>query len=338
MTVRGPLETLRLLRKLYRMERSSPGRSFAPDLWIAGFFSQRRELYPFKSFDRRWFLTDWEIESRLGLVNDAKTIPLLDNKLLFNLILAHGPLAGALPRLVGMVANGSFRSLGPYATLAQALQDQASLISKPVDGAGGTGVTIVREEGDLPREGTFLVEERIRQHEYAERIFPDSLNTIRVVTMTDRDGREAIIAGAAHRFGCARSAPVDNFKRGGLSALVDLETGRLSAGRTNPGLHASSLHARHPETGEAVAGVTVPHWNEAKAMSLKLARLFPGLYHVGWDICITAQGPRLIEGNSRLANPNLIQAHAPILLDPKIRDFLRRHGVLSARRARRLES
>jgi hypothetical protein len=79
-------------------------------------------------------------------------------------------------------------------------------------------------------------------------------------------------------------------------------------------------------------------WEDAKTLALRLAALFPGLQHIGWDICITEKGPQVIEGNSRLPNPNLIQAHSPILLDPKVRAFLRRHGVLSERRAMQLAS
>jgi hypothetical protein len=331
-------KTLRLMRKLYGMERSFNRRSFAPDLWMAGFFSQRRELYPFDRFDKRWFLTDWEIEAKLGTVNDEAMIPFLENKLLFHLILARGPLAAASPHLVGLIMNGSFRSLSRHTTLGEALQDMNVLVCKPIDGSGGAGVSLVRHADERPRHGTYLLEERICQHSYADRIFPGSLNTIRVVTMQDPNGSGAFIAGAVHRFGCASSAPVDNFKQGGIAALVHLDTGCLAVGRSNPGMHAVHVHEQHPETGEPITGVALPHWREVKALTLELAGLFSGLHHVGWDICITAQGPRVIEGNSRLANPNLIQAHTPLLKDPRVREFLLKHGVLSSGRAARLEA
>lgn len=325
------------LRKLYKMETAFARRSFAPRLWAHGFFSQRAALYPFDAYDMRWFLSDWEIERRLGRVNDEAAIPMLENKLLFHLILGRGRLSGAAPALVGTVADGRFRPLGPFATVGDALASLGRLVSKPVNGWGGAGVSVVDRESQLEERGHFLLEGFVRQHEYAERVFPGSLNTIRVVTMTAREGG-AFVAAAAHRFGSRASAPVDNFKRGGVSALVDLETGTLSAGRSNPGLHAVHAHGTHPDTGAPIAGVQVPMWREAMALALELADAFPGLHHVGWDICVTRQGPRVIEGNSRLANPNLVQAHRPLLLDARVRDFLRRHGVLSERRARRLET
>lgn len=324
----------RHLARLGRMEAAFPRRSFNPALWRDGFFSQRAELYPFDRFERRWFLTDWEIETRLGRVNDERVIPLLDDKLLFHLLVASEP-AVAAPDPVGLVANGRFHSFGRHASLGAAFEAHERIVCKPSHGAGGAGVSILRPGDAPPGRGLFLMESFVAQHAYAAAIFPGSLNTIRVVTLADDEG--AFVAGAAHRFGCAASAPVDNFKRGGVSALVDLGTGRLSAGRSNPGRHATHVHPVHPDTGAAIEGVAVPMWPEVLDLALALAGLVPGLRHVGWDLCVTAQGPRVVEGNARLANPNLIQAHRPMLLEPRVRAFMRRHNVLSEARAAALE-
>jgi hypothetical protein len=316
------------------MEAAFPRRGFNPSLWRDGFFSQRAELYPFDRFERRWFLTDWEIETRLGRVNDERVVPLLDDKLLFHLLIGREP-AIAGPEPIGFVANGRFHALGPHASVSDALAAHERAVCKPSRGAGGAGVSVLKPSDAPPERGLFLLEGFVAQHAYAASIFPGSLNTIRVVTLADEEG--AFVAGAAHRFGCAASAPVDNFKRGGVSALVDLDTGRMSAGRSNPGLHAEHVHPAHPDTGAAIEGVVVPMWREVMDLALALARLVPGLHHVGWDLCVAADGPRVIEGNAWLANPNLIQAHRPILLDPRVRRFMRRHGVLSERRAAELD-
>lgn len=324
----------RHLAKLGRMEAALPGRRLSPALWRDGFLSQRAELYPFDRFERRWFLTDWEIETRLGGVNDAQVAPLLDDKLLFHLLVASEP-AAAAPEPVGLVANGRFHPIGRHASLEAAFEAHERIVCKPSHGAGGVEVSVLRPADAPPGRGLFLLEGFVVQHPYAAAIFPDSLNTIRVVTLADEDG--TFVAGAAHRFGCVASAPVDNFKRGGVSALVDLATGELSAGRSNPGHHSGHAHPAHPDTGARIEGVVVPMWGEVMELALRLARMVPGLHHVGWDICVAADGPRVIEGNARLANPNLIQAHRPILLDPRVRRFMRRHGVLSERRAALLE-
>lgn len=329
------LERTSFLRRIVAMELAFRRRGFRPDLWARGFFSQRAWLYDFARFGHRWYLTDWEIERRLGRVNGDAGVRWVEDKLLFHLWLDRLGLSHHAAGLVGVTGQGRFVGMAGHATLADAFDGGEPLVCKPVRGNGGRGVTLVRSPEEVPKDGSVLLERRLVPHPYAERIFPGALNTIRIITMLDADG--PFIAGAAHRFGIAAAAPVDNFKRGGVSALVDPDSGRLSAGRSNPGHHPDHVHPIHPETGAAIEGVRVPYWGEAKRLALELAGLVPGLWHVGWDIAITPDGPRVVEGNSQLANPNLVQAHQPLLQDPRVRAFLWRHKVLSDRRYRRLQ-
>ena len=324
---------LKLARKLYRMERVSGGLAFQPRLWASGFLSQRAVLYPFDRFDRRLFLSDWEIEGGLANVNNDVAIAPLDDKLMFHSFVAGSRLRSNLPELIGCVTDGRLEALGQFPTIAAALAALGPCVAKPVRGWGGSGVRIVHTAADVPERGRFIVEARMAQSAYAATIFPGSLNTLRVVTMTDAAGEPFIVA-AVHRFGCAAGAPVDNFKRSGIAALVELQSGQLSAGRSNPGAHRTSFHIDHPETSARIEGVVVPMWRELKQLALDLAQLFPDLHHVGWDLCTTPNGPRVIEGNAHLPNPNLIQAHEPFLCDARVRDFLLRHRVLSPRRWR----
>jgi short-subunit dehydrogenase involved in D-alanine esterification of teichoic acids len=110
--------------------------------------------------------------------------------------------------------------------------------------------------------------------------------------------------------------------------LVDIETGILSAAKSNPGFYPCDRHPRHCDSGAAIEGVSVPYWEQAMDLCVKVATAIPGMVHVGWDVAITADGPVIVEGNARLANPNLIQAHRPLLTNPRIRRFYEFHGVL----------
>ncbi len=334
--IRAGIERFRFLRRMARMELAFPRRAFRPGLWAKGFFSQRAWLYDFACHGTEPYLSDWEVERRLGRVNDDRAARWLDDKLLFHLLLQQQGRPGVAAPLAGVAVRGEYRDLCGAGSLAEALARLGPLVAKPATGAGGRGVHILRRPEGLATDGEYVLEGFLAQHAYAAAIFPGALNTIRVITLVDEDG--PFIAAAAHRFGVTASAPADNFKRGGLSALVDLETGVLSRGRTNPGLHAADSHPAHPETGAPVEGVAVPQWDAVKRLALDLAALVPGLRHVGWDLCVTPDGPRVVEGNSRLANPNLVQAHRPLLLDARTRAFLWRHGVLGHRRYQRLEA
>ena len=138
----------------------------------------------------------------------------------------------------------------------------------------------------------------VEQAGYLEHIYPDATSTIRVLTLRTDEGIR--IAAAAHRFGSARAGALDNFSKGGLSAAVDRETGALSAAATPTGC-GPVWHDHHPDTGAAIAGVSVPGWQEIRDQLRTIAAETTTFDHVGWDIVVT--GP----GSSGLSRATAIQ-------------------------------
>ena len=268
-------------------------------------------------------------------INPPDVSAQLGHKLFFHLLLRELGLGEKTAPLVGMLNDGRFTSFSRWRSVAEAIEAHGRVVVKPVSGFGGRHVRLLEAGGAAPGPGNFIVEGALRQHAYAATIFPGAVNTIRVFTLRAA-GEEPFIAGAAHRFGVAKTAPVDNFSQGGVASLVDLATGRLSAAKSKPRQHAQSHHIRHPDTGVAFADAVVPQWAEAKALALEVAARVPGLRMAGWDICVTAEGPRLIEGNGHVPNPNLIQLHWPILLDARTRTFFAEQGVISRRQLEEL--
>lgn len=328
----------RSLRKFLRHETGTRNGAVRPFLLAQGFVSQRADLYPFERWHPRWFLTDWDIEIRLQRVNPPIATSILTNKILFHLFNRALPQPLPTAILVGLADKGRFLSLGGGA-LEEAQARWGSVIVKPVSGAGGRGVRRAFTPAEALADGeTSLIETPIGQHAYSATIFPGAVNTIRVLTCRE-DGGAPFIAAAAHRFGTSITAPVDSFKAGGLSALVDLDSGRLSAARSNPNPTKSDpgRHETHPDTAARIEGVAVAHWPAAKELALMAAAAIPGLRLAGWDIAIGQDGPVLVEGNAHIPNPNLVQAHLPLLCDGPTRRFFRAVGVVSERRFRRLE-
>ena len=321
----------RMLAKMGKIEwRSAAGRH-RPGLWASGFVSDRAGLYPLDRFARDLFLSDWEIETRLSRINPRESLPLLGDKLLFHLMLDRMQVPVRRAVLAGLVTRGRFMPVGAFHDWEQAAAEP--LIAKPVSGSGGRGVMRLERGSPPPGSGTYLVERCITPHPYAARIFPGALNTVRVMTARDPGTRQPFILGAAHRFGTARSAPTDNRKAGGIVSAVDLATGTVSAAvGLGPG-NRREEHRVHPETGGSIQGVVVPFWDELTAAALTLANAFPDLVFVGWDLAVGEHGPIVVEGNAALPNPNLLQAHRPLLLDPRARRFFEHHGIIGPRRA-----
>jgi hypothetical protein len=181
-------------------------------------------------------------------------------------------------------------------------------------------------------QGEVIISEFVPQLPYAEAIYPDSTNTIRILTMIDVETQEPIIFAAYHRFGTSRTNRVDNVSAGGALARVDIDTGELGPLIMVPAEDWAPLirQDRHPDTGAHVAGTHVPYWPEVLAEVRRTASLFPWAYFVGWDVAVTEGGACVIEGNNR---PDIFPQHfTPLLLDDRMRAFFEHHGVVRKRR------
>jgi hypothetical protein len=159
-----------------------------------------------------------------------------------------------------------------------------------------------------------------------------------MTAMRDVKTKRFFLLDPIHRFGTSKSAPVDNFSQGGLCSLVDLETGRISAARTQDAKAPNFRNlVNHPETGSPIEGVVVPRWEEAKQLVLQVSEMFPDLHVIGWDVAITEAGVRLIEGNVGTPGFTMIQMYKPAMFDPRVRAFMAHHGVISKKRSQRME-
>lgn len=319
-----------------------------PGLWRHGFLGESWVLYDLARNDRRLYLPDYARFTRTRLINGGYAA-VLDNKLIFDRFL--GGRRGVLPRTHGILRNG--RLLDPLGIVADRpaagailgeLGRGKALVLKPLTGGGGHGIAVLnREPGRITLNGSEISEAELRsylstlgnrlvcefvtQHEEIARLYPQTTNTVRLLTMQDEDC-EAFVAAAVLRIGTQASWPTDNWTRGGLSAGIDVESGKLGQAVAYPADSDSlAWHARHPDSGAEIAGMTIPHWQRIHEGVLEVFRALPVLKYVGWDVVVTEDGFCILEGNN-YSDVNLLQVHRPLLADPRARDFYRRQGVL----------
>jgi hypothetical protein len=185
------------------------------------------------------------------------------------------------------------------AELAEFAARHPRIIAKPAHGEGGAGISIYRtaEIEDFAKWRAFLVthdqtlvEQVLEQHEELARLYPDSVNTVRLITYLDPNDTLHIIASVL-RIG--NGDVVDNFASGGMFTILN------DAGVAQyPGVDKQShVYETHPATGVQIAGFAVPGFDEVTAMIEKAARRLPTVPYVGWDIAVTPDGPALIEAN-----------------------------------------
>ncbi len=104
------------------------------------------------------------------------------------------------------------------------------------------------------------------------------------------DKGEPFIAFAVHKFGTRDSYPVDNWRWGGITALVDLETGEIGTPISYSGSGVYGRYECHPDSGAPIMGVRIPKWKERMDEILCLAKSLPFLRYVGWDVAIGDDG------------------------------------------------
>ena len=152
-------------------------------------------------------------------------------------------------------------------------------------------VKYVREKGFA------TIEDVIENHPDVAKLYPFSVNTIRIITMLDAKGEPHCLY-AVFKMG-KDGRVVDNY---GLHGPVNMETGEFlfpaHSGDTTAGIH----YTEHPYSHIKLVGYKVPYVKEAVELAKKAATVVPQMRYVGWDVAITPTGPVIIEGNNYCAH------------------------------------
>ncbi len=180
------------------------------------------------------------------------------------------------------------------------LADKRYFLAKPDDGECGHGIEKLDKESFQSTESLFnylkeknfgVCEEIIKQHEDLARLHPDSLNCIRICTLL-KDGKVNFLYGLL-KMG-SDGGFVDNLDRGGIACHIDVEKGVIIS---NGHDGKFDTHEAHPVTGVKFMGYKIPCYDELKEMVSKAAMVVPQITYIGWDVCVTPDGPAIVEGN-----------------------------------------
>jgi len=181
------------------------------------------------------------------------------------------------------------------------LKKHEIIFAKPNAGQCGKGIEKIKVKDWQGKEGELynylienkleLLEEPIQQHNEMNGLNSSSVNTVRIVTVMNKSN-EVTLLTAFSRIGNGNH--VDNFNSGGMTAKIDIATGKIIEDAVNK---KGEIFEKHPLTGNKIKGFQIPRWNEAKDMVTRAAKLSPHVRYIGWDVAITTNGPTLVEGN-----------------------------------------
>lgn len=187
----------------------------------------------------------------------------------------------------------------------------ADLFAKIVDGECGAGIFHLKVSGgklifpdnasrtrffDVLRSHRYLIQQAVSQHPAISALHPQSINTIRLITIRNRHTGKVEVFPSFLRVGTGESY-VDNTSQGGLAVGIDMQTGRLHPWAFYNQIRLGTKVDTHPDSGIRFSDVTIPWFEECKAEAIRLHEMLPGLQSIGWDIAIGEEGPLFIEGN-----------------------------------------
>ena len=276
------------------------------------------EFYNMKAKERKTYLTRIKNKKLVTMLNDEKYARIFDEKNLFDKKFAE-----FMGREVIDLADIGYEEFEKF------VNGKDEFFAKPYIGESGKGIEKIKvtDFADTKELWNYVmredknfgvIEEVVIQHPDAARIYPNSLNCLRVVTLV-HEGKPNILY-AVFKMG-NNGGFVDNLENGGLACHFDLDKGEIIGQG-----HTSALinYDAHPATGIKFVGYKLPYMDEVKEMVKKAAMKLPEFRYVGWDVCLTPNGPAIIEGNDYPAYdfPQLPDPDKPrIGLLPKIESF-----------------
>lgn len=174
------------------------------------------------------------------------------------------------------------------------------------------------------KRNEWYLSETIKQHQYADILYDATVNTIRIITIRDPHTQKFKILFAVQRIGTSLTVPVDNASKGGLVCKIDLESGRLSEGRT---LRSHNIYYTHPDSGVQFTDIIIPQWKEMKTEILSLAEKFPYLYFIAWDVVKMEDNTNCIVEANTSSGVNIIQLWGG-QRNGELGEFYRFHNII----------
>lgn len=306
-----------------------------------GFLSEKYTLYRLDKYPWDLFLSDYDT-SISRYINEPYN-EIISNKYIFSKLVNS---CIKVPCLYGVVLKGTIYFEGHHCW--EDLKDnKSSLVLKPVSGGGGKGVYILKPTDNVEnfllnfdriisfveltkmvgKLDNYILTEYINPGKFSSSLNPKTINTLRVLTLIDPYNGKPFIARAVHRIGVNKSFPMDNFTKGGLSSIIDIDSGRLGKATAHPKDTNFDYYEAHPDNGLVFYNKLIPNWDDVKKKILHLASSLSVLKAVGWDLILTDEDVFAIEGNHH-ADPDVLQCHGPLLDDKKIKRFYKYYGII----------
>jgi Sugar-transfer associated ATP-grasp len=304
----GP-EMVKEIWTLYR----GPGRLPPSDYFLYQLYDDKKYSMP----EKRRFISDsvhWKVAHT---ITDATWEALVEDKWICYDLLRHNGFP--IPRTVAVI-DQSIRSFGlerkissppmlkdfliglnSYPLFAKRNYGLGSYGAFVIDGVDGDHVLLGQSEPmsfdqlfeKVIGSRTFLLQAFV-ENDPAIRAFSKYVATIRAVNLVKSN--EVSTPFTVLKIPSSTSIADNYWRPGNLLADVHPDTGVIRRVVRGKGLDLEELN-NHPETGQPLVGLALPHWSELRKINDACARFFAPIRYSSLDIALTAAGPLIVEVN-----------------------------------------
>lgn len=245
------------------------------------------EMYNLNNEQRKTILTRGKNNAFVKLLNDKNSVYKFDNKVEFNKIFDK-----YLKRDWLDFNNSSKEDFNSF------IKKHPSFMLKPADGTCGHGIEKIdakKYKKDelykyIQTKGNVVLEELIIQNKAIDKMYAGSVNTFRIVSVLKNDNVNVVVA----YFRVGNGSFVDNFNSGGMVVPINVKTGIIEYNAIDK---AHNIYEYHPITKTKFIGFKIPEWNKIIKLVKEASKLVPEVKLVAWDICLSENGPVIVEGN-----------------------------------------
>ena len=228
--------------------------------------------------------------------------------------------------------------------LLNLLKEKSILALKPSRGQGGYGFVVLEyTEGKIFVNGRnmdnngfnefkknldgYIVTEYVKQHKALDAIWHDSVCTLRVVALKNRNkylGGKLDVIVAYARFGTAASSGASNLSSRGVGISYDFNTGRFGSEFYRYLKFSTDGEFKfpyHPDSKVSLDGKLLPHWDIARDVIGSICDYLSSLEYFGFDLMVTDEGVKMCEINTF---PDLCDGQVlcgPVFQNPSARTF-----------------
>lgn len=208
----------------------------------------------------------------------------------------------------GQFLDANYNLINLEKAISTLLQYKSFIVKPSMTSYGGKNVCFfenykyddIKKYLENIKDGNLIFQETIKQHKNMSILHPNSVNTIRIMTLIING--EVQTLSSSLRLGVGKSK-VDNASAGGIYCGIN-EKGNL----TNFAYDSNgNRYEKHPD-GVEFDKCNLPFMDKVKELVKMAAQRFPHFRCIGWDIAIDENGePLIIEANLTMSSLDVVQ-------------------------------